>query len=94
MNLLWTNPAAFQLRAIFDFIADDRPSAAERMVRLIRKSAQQAAQMPNSGRPGRVARTREVVVSGTPYVIAYRIQGNDVQVLAVMHAAQDWPSSF
>jgi toxin ParE1/3/4 len=39
------------------------------------------------GRVGRVAGTRELVIRGTPFVIADRIEGNDVSILALMHAA-------
>jgi toxin ParE1/3/4 len=64
------------------------------MVRLIRKSAQQLVLMPESGRIGRVACTREVVVPGTPYLVAYRITEDSIQVLAVLHAARQWPEFF
>jgi toxin ParE1/3/4 len=43
------------------------------------------------GRPGRVAGTRELVVSGTPYIIPYRVAGTYVDILAVFHAAQNRP---
>ena len=50
--------------------------------------------MPNSGRIGRVAGTREITVSGTRYVVAYRVLEKMIQVLAVFHGAQKWPKSF
>ena len=49
---------------------------------------------PERGRQGRVAGTRELIMTGTPFVIAYRITDRDVQILAVLHAARRWPVSF
>ncbi len=49
---------------------------------------------PNLGRPGRLTGTRELVVSGTPYVVPYRVLGDDVQILAVFHGARRWPAAF
>jgi toxin ParE1/3/4 len=46
------------------------------------------------GRPGRVIGTRELIVPGTPYVVAYRVRESTMEVLAVMHSAQQWPTSF
>jgi len=42
----------------------------------------------------RVAGTRELVITTTRYIVAYRIQKETVQVLAVMHGAQRWPRRF
>ena len=47
-----------------------------------------------AGREGRVARTRELVIRGTPFVVAYRVERNEVSILAVMHAARKWPDEF
>ena len=38
--------------------------------------------------------TRELIVAGTPYVIPYRVVGDDVEVLAVFHGARRWPGAF
>ena len=34
------------------------------------------------------------VIPGTSYVTAYIIQGDEVQIAAVLHGRQDWPESF
>jgi toxin ParE1/3/4 len=47
-----------------------------------------------AGREGRVAGTRELVIRGTPFIVAYRLERNEVQILAVMHAAIKWPEEF
>jgi toxin ParE1/3/4 len=46
------------------------------------------------GRAGRVAGSRELVVTGTPFVVAYRLKAESLQILAVLHAARKWPRRF
>jgi len=41
-----------------------------------------------------MAKTRELVVSGTPYVLPYRIVGNTVHILRVFHSARRWPDEL
>jgi toxin ParE1/3/4 len=64
--------------------------AGEFLARLDR-AAQNLAAFPRAGRAGRVADTRELRVPDTPFLIAYRIEGDEVQVLAVLHGARRWP---
>jgi plasmid stabilization system protein ParE len=49
-------------------------------------SCQRLTQFPDSGRPGRIPLTREVVVS--PYVIPYRVRKGIVEILNIFHSAQ------
>jgi toxin ParE1/3/4 len=87
-------PAVNQLQSIFDYIAEGNLAAAERAVRRIHDAILRAARMPYAGRPGRVAGTREIAVSGTPYLVTYRVIENMIHVLAILHGAQQWPESF
>jgi toxin ParE1/3/4 len=87
-------PAANQLEDIFDYISDDNPAAAERVVRRIHDSILRTSRMPNAGRMGRVTGTREISVAGTPYLVAYLIVEDSIHVLAILHGAQEWPESF
>jgi toxin ParE1/3/4 len=87
-------PAANQLEDIFDYIAEENPAAAERTVRRIHDAILRTARMPCAGRIGRVPGSREIAVSGTPYLVAYRIVEKSIHVLAVMHGAQGWPQSL
>jgi toxin ParE1/3/4 len=64
------------------------------MVQRIRKAAKALCQRPSLGRPGRVLGTRELVVSGTPYILPYRVDDDGVEVLRVYHAARQWPDRF
>ena len=42
----------------------------------------------------RIANTRELVLSGTPYILPYRIVGDTIQILRVFHSARRWPDAL
>ena len=35
--------------------------------------------------------TRELVFARLPYIVVYRIQDQDLEILRIYHGAQDWP---
>ena len=80
-----------RLEEIRDRIAQDNPAAAARVVARIRGAVEQLAAAPGIGRPGRVHGTRELIVTRTPYIVAYRVRDNRVEVVTVLHGAQRWP---
>jgi len=49
------------------------------------------AEHPELGRLGRVRGTRELVVTGTRYLLIYRVKGDEIQILRVLHGRQQWP---
>ena len=46
------------------------------------------------GRQGRVENIRELVVKGYPYMVAYRITEETIDLLAVRHSARLWPENL
>lgn len=49
---------------------------------------------PEIGRPGRVVGTRELVVTGTPFLIPYRVRGERLELIAVFYGRQKWPAKL
>jgi toxin ParE1/3/4 len=94
VKVRWPRPALANLDAIGDWIAADNPMAAEAMLRRIHGAAEGLREQPEMGRPGRVENTRELVVAGTSYIVAYRVGPDSVDVLAVFHARRRWPDRF
>ena len=91
MNRLFWAPAAVADReAIYDFIEADNPSAALELDERFSRTAAALQEQPGLGRPGRVAGTREWVVH-PHYVLVYRIQPDQVQVLRLLHTTRQWP---
>jgi toxin ParE1/3/4 len=58
---------------------------------LIQTSVDRLSGYPESGRPGRVAGTRELVVARTPFIVVYRVERHAVLILRVLHGKQQWP---
>lgn len=95
MKLVWTERSRAHLASLHDYIAADDPGAAARVVtRIIDLTASLLAEHPLAGRPGRVTGTRELVITGTPYLVAYEVAGETVTILAVLHGARRWPGAF
>jgi toxin ParE1/3/4 len=44
---------------------------------------------PHRGRPGAVEGTRELLHERLPYIVAYRVREDDVEILHIWHASQD-----
>ncbi|HLZ51054.1 MAG TPA: type II toxin-antitoxin system RelE/ParE family toxin [Candidatus Acidoferrum sp.] len=90
----WTTPAREQFVRAFEYISEENRRAAARTADQIWESTQLLARHPLAGREGRVAGTRELVISGTPFIVAYRMEKKEVRILAVLHAAREWPEEF
>jgi len=73
------------------YVAERNSQAAIDMGDMIEAAVQRLADHPHIGRPGRVRGTRELVISGTPYVVVYRIERDAVAILRLLHGAQRWP---
>jgi toxin ParE1/3/4 len=89
-RLAWRPMALADRDAIMDYIAQDNPSAAIDLDLEFEAKAENARIRPRLYKAGRVKGTREIVVRPN-YVLVYRVIGNVVEVLRVLHAAQQWP---
>ena len=94
MKVRWTRKALSNLDDAVQYIAADKPTAAKNVAKQIWEAAQIFADQPGIGRPGRVAGTRELVVSGLPYILPYVEKGSAVFILRVMHTSMKWPDKF
>lgn len=94
MHVLWLEQALVDLDEALAYISQDNPAAAERLsIEVLAKADQLLSEHPYGGRQGRVAGTRELIVHKT-YVLAYRVERDRVEVLAVVHSARLWPDVF
>ncbi len=94
MKLVWSQRALEDRRAIFDYIEADDPLAAVLVDDRIRAATWRLVEFPESGRPGRVEGTRELVIARTSYIAPYEIGDDVVRVLRVIHGARMWPDAF
>lgn len=91
LKVRWLKRALAKLEAEAEYISRDSRAGARRVVMAIEQAVQLLASHPALGRTGRVEGTRELVVTGTPYIIPYRVREDRVEVLRVFHAARKWP---
>lgn len=63
-------------------LQQDSPAAARRAVSALKQQLKTLAELPDSGRAGGCEGTREVVMTGLPYVVIYEIV-NDTSVIIV-----------
>ncbi len=94
MHVVWLEDAVNDLKGVGDYIAEDDPEAAYRVLMQIQAAADSLSHHPEIGRPGRVEKTRELVISGLPYILPYYIKKNEVRILAVLHTSRKWPGNF
>lgn len=91
MRIVWTDLAVSDLAAARAYIAQENPQAAERQVARVLAAVGGLLRFPEIGRPGRRAGTRELVINRTPYIAAYRLRGDTIEILRVIHSRQRWP---
>lgn len=93
-TILWTKQALRRLGEIGAHIEKDSPEAAARVIGRILSAAELLTEQPAMGRVGRIKATRELVLADIPYIVPYRVSEDAVEILTVIHAAQQWPKSL
>jgi len=92
MRIRWTDAAVRDLTRICDYIERHRAAeTARRVAASIHRQIDLLEKFPEHGRTGRKLGTRELVFSGLPYIAIYRIHGEAIQILRILHGAQRWP---
>jgi len=87
----WHPLARADLSELVAYIASDNPAAAYHVHDEIRKQTDRLAIHPEMGRPGRVRGTRELILTGTPYIAAYSFGSDVLTVLRLLHGARRSP---
>jgi addiction module RelE/StbE family toxin len=87
-QIRWTAEAADQLEATVKHIQQDNSTAARNVAQAVIERIEQLAAFPGLGRPGEVKGTRELI--SPPYVVVYRSTEEIVEILHILHGAQDW----
>jgi toxin ParE1/3/4 len=94
MKIRWMPLAEQDLEAAYEYIQQDNENAAKQLVARVFSAVGLLTRHPLAGREGRVKGTRELAITRTPYVIAYRVHTDEIQILAILHGAQRWPTTF
>jgi toxin ParE1/3/4 len=89
-QLVWTSAARADLDSIAEYHAETDRRVGEVLIRRIEETAAKLARR-DTGRPGRVAGTREKSVSKTSHIIVYEIHGDLLFIFRIVHTARNWP---
>jgi len=95
LRIQWTKAASNDLDSIEEYSWKDNPQTAIKQVLMVIDAVEQKiARTPQIGKRGRIPNTREFYITGTPYIAAYRITGDVIEVLRVIHGARRWPDEM
>lgn len=94
LELVSSEPAERDIDEIHAHLHSENPAAAVKTVERIFEVIGHLAEFPDMGRVGRVLGTREMVVSDTRYIIAYRATTTAIEVARVIHHAMQWPGDL
>ena len=94
MHVKWLEEAGQDLIDIRTYIAHEHPDTAQSVAQRILETIAYLRDHPEIGRTGRITGTRELVIPGLPYIVPYRVKGNVIEILGVLHGAREWPNEF
>ena len=94
MQIAWTPLASANLADLLGYSSESGGFGAANQAEAIVESINTLSGFPEMGRAGRRRGTRELVVTGTPYIVAYRIRKGAIEILGIVHGARRWPRSF
>jgi len=94
IEIRWLRRATASFNREIDYIAARNPEAARRVAKRIEDAVERLSMFPEAGRVGRIDGTRELVVTGTPYIVPYRLKTDRVEIIRVFHGMRRWPEAF
>jgi len=92
VRVKWLRQALLDLDEIATYINADSPAIAAKVVVNIITAVSLLREQQGIGRAGRVPGTKELLVTGLPYIVPYRVKDETVQILRVYHTSRKWPN--
>jgi len=90
-NVTFTDDALNDLREIESYLKERDPTAAGTVIRQIKQSTNLLSFFPFLGVPARTRDVRLLLVKHYRYVLPYKIIGNDIFIIGVLHPRQRNP---
>jgi toxin ParE1/3/4 len=87
MKVRYTAPASHDLDAIYNYISERNPTAAQRVKSRIKEAADQSGDAPLMGRQTDRPEVRLRTVNPYPYLIFYAVRADEVPILHIRHGA-------
>lgn len=90
MQIRWEADAISDLIELRKYIEQENPEAANRVASKIVQSVDTLVDHPLLGKAGRIHKTRELVISSTPYTLIYLAESELITILRVFHQSRSW----
>ena len=95
MTVHWTSAALRHLQAIHDYLAQDSKRYARRMVDRLTRRSQNLADQPLIGAVAEEYENKDIrEIFVKPYRLFYRVKSDQIDILAVIHAARELPEQI
>lgn len=95
MRIVWSPTARSKIMEILDYISEDNPDAAIKLIEQFETKTERLRQNPESGRvlpETKNDKIREIVVHKN-YGVIYEINPDSIEILTVRHFQQDFSAS-
>ena len=92
MRTIWLDSALDDLEPLRTYVEEHEMGSAQLVIERIFASVRTLDQFARRGRIGRLRDTYDLVVPRTPYFVVYRIVGEDIEILRVIHGSRRWPA--
>ena len=92
LKVYWSKATLEDFRLESKYIAEDNPKAAKKFIHQVQHQLKLLKTQPHMGRIGRIPETRELIIKGFCYLVIYRIQNQAIEIVAIFHAARQYPS--
>ena len=92
MTIVWSQTAKDSFYAHLEYLIARTPSGARAVNSAVMQAIRHLESTPFMGRPGRWENTRELVIDKYPYIVAYRLNVDFIEILYIHHTRQEWPS--
>lgn len=94
MWIKWSGPALEDICAILEYSREQEETDAfvGNLYKRIREPAKRLLLFPRSGRLSGLGETREVRAGNLPYLLQYRVIGDMVEILRVLHTSRSRPA--
>lgn len=94
MRVKWLQTAIKSFDKAMTYIAKEDEEAAQKTSDYIKARVEGLIEQPYQGRPGRIFGTKELVIDKHPFIIPYRVKGEELQILRVFHTSQKPPEKW
>jgi plasmid stabilization system protein ParE len=89
VRIVWRAAAERALDRKIARLRGHNPYAADRIAERVERRVRALVEFPFTGRPSAREGVRELVISETPFIAVYRVDGDVITILRFFHAAQD-----